>query len=225
VYELDVIAPPLKSTTVTVHADVGPVALLPGQNGLEASSVVTEGSTVSGTITHRLVGAERTYDIAGRGQPAESLLVRAPHWAKRMEVDIDLPAALWDELTDFSITVYDSSGQQVRGGNIAVNYAFGRLSFAFPDSLGGAPLTVEFYPAFAKLPGHAWRGSSKIRFLGPDEPVGEGGNLSVVAGGRAVVRLPSSPPLELPAGFGTLIETRVTTLTGAMSARRTAIER
>jgi hypothetical protein len=139
-----------------------------------------------------------------------------------MEIDVELPSSLWDELTDFSVTVYDSVGQQVRGGNQPMNYAFGRLSLALSDSLTGVPLTVELYPAFARLPGHQWRGTTRVRFLGPDEPVGEGGSLSVVAGGRSVVRLPTAPALDLPEGFNTLIETRVTTLTGAVAARRTA---
>jgi len=222
VYELDVVAPPLSSVTATARADLGPVALMPSQSGLEASSVGT-GSSVTGEVMHRLVGAERTYAIVGRGLPAETLLVRAPTWTKRVEIDIDLSPDLWDELTDFSVTVYDSTGQQVRGGNEAVNYAFGRLSFALPDSLAGRPLTVEFYPAFARLPGHAWRGTTRVRFLGPDEPVGEGGELSVVAGGRTIVRLPTAPALELPQGYGALIETRVTTLAGALAARRTSV--
>jgi hypothetical protein len=230
VYELDVIAPPLASVTATVRADVGPVALTPAQNRVEASSVHTGGATggggtVTGEVMHRLVGAERSWVVAGRGQPAETLLVRAPTWAKRVEVDIDLAPNLWDELTDFSVTVYDSTEQQVPGANEAVNYAFGRLSFVLPDSLAGRPLTVELYPAFARLPGHRWRGTARVRFLGPDEPVGEGGELSVVAGGRTVVTLPAVPALELPEGFGALIETRVTTLAGALAARRTAIER
>jgi hypothetical protein len=226
VYELDVIAPPLAGVTATVRADLGPVALTPAENGLEASSVSSGGTTgtVTGEVMHRLLGAERTYAIAGRGQPAETLLVRAPTWTKRVEVDMDLPPDLWDELTDFSITVYDSTEQQVRGANEAVNYAFGRLSFALPDSLAGRPLTLELYPAFARLPGHAWKGTARIRFLGPDEPVGEGRELSVVAGGRAVVKLPPAPALELPEGFGALIETRVTTLAGAVAARRTAVQ-
>jgi hypothetical protein len=138
-------------------------------------------------------------------------------------VDIDLSPSLWDELTDFSVTVYDSTGQQVPGANEAVNYAFGRLSFALPDSLAGGALTVEFYPAFARLPGHAWKGTARIRFLGPDEPIGEGGALSIVAGGRMIVPLPSTTPLPLPDGFGALIETRVTTLSGAVAARRTVM--
>src|SRR5436309_4872197 len=195
VYELDVIAPPLTGTTATVGAELGPVALALTQPGsLEASSVLacaTQASTASGQIAYRLVGAERSYAIAGRGQPAESLQVRAPRWAKRMEVDLDLPADLWDELTDLSVTVYDSTGQQVRGGNKPVNYAFGRMSLALSDSLTAIPLAIEFYPAFARLPGHAWRATARVRFLGPDQPVGEGRTLSVVAVGRTVLRLPN----------------------------------
>jgi len=217
VYELDVVAPPLASVTATVRADLGPVALAPTEQGLEASSV---SGTVTGELVYRLVGAERSYAIAGRGLAAESLQVRPPRWAKRMEVDLDLPPDLWDELTDFALTVYDSTGQQIRGGNQPVNYAFGRLSVALSDSTTGVPLTVELFPAFARLPGHAWRGTARIRFLGPDEPIGQGGPLSVVAGGRAVVRLPPMPSLQLPEGFSTLIETRVTTSTGTVAARR-----
>jgi subtilisin family serine protease len=223
VYELDVISTPVAAATVTVRAELGPVALNATQHGLEASNV---GTSVTGGYTHRLIGAQRTYPISGRGQPAESLSVRPPRWAKRMEVDVDLPADLWDEFTDFAVTAYDSSGQQIRGGNEPLNYAFGRLSFALPDSLLGTPLTVEFFPAFARLPAHAWHGVARVRFLGLDEPVGEGGALSVVSGGRTVIPLPTGagPKLDMPEGFTTLIETRVTTLAGAVSARRMALE-
>ena len=225
VYELDVIAPPLAATTVTARAELGPVALaVTDHGGLEASSVLSgEGATASGQVVYRLVGAERTYAIAGRGQPAESLQVRAPRWAKRMEVDLELPPDLWDELTDLSITVYDSTGQQVRGGNQPVNYAFGRMSMALSDSVIGVPLTIEFYPAFARLPGHPWHATARARFLGPDDPVGVAGALSVVAGGRTVLRLPNPPALAMPDGFAALIETRVTTLTGSLAARRTPV--
>src|SRR5467141_3889864 len=230
VYELDVVAPPLTAASVTVRAELGPVALAVTQHGtaLEASSVLAGdaadgGTTASGQVAYRLVGAERTYAIAGRGQPPESLQVRAPRWAKRMEVDLELPPDLWDELTDLSVTVYDSTGQQLRGGNQPVNYAFGRMSITLSDSAIGVPLTIEFYPAFARLPGHGWRATARARFLGPDDPVGEGGALSVVAGGRSMVRLPNPPSLDLPEGFSTLIETRVTTLTGSVAARRTTV--
>jgi hypothetical protein len=126
-------------------------------------------------------------------------------------------------VTDLSVTVYDAHGQQVRGGNQPVNYAFGRMRLALSDSLLGIPLSVEFFPAFARLPPHSWRGTTRVRFLGPDEPVGEGGTLSVVPGGRTVLRLPNAPSLDMPEGFATLIETRVTTLTGSVAARRTTV--
>jgi subtilisin family serine protease len=230
VYELDVVAPPLAGTTVTVRADLGPVALASAQGAgagagagtLEASSIVTgAGTTITGEVAHRLVGAQRSYAIAGRGQPAETLVVRPPRWAKQLEVDLELSPDLWDEMTDFSITAYDSTGEQVRGGNEPMNYAFGRLSMLVPDDVRGTPLTIELYPAFAKS-GHSWKGTAAVRFLGPDEPVGEGGAISVVAGGRAIVRLPVPPPLEKPEGFTALIETRVTTLAGTIAARRSA---
>ena len=80
-----------------------------------------------------------------------------------MEVDLQVSPDLWDELTDLSVTVYDSTGQQVRGGNAPVNYAFGRMTLALSDSTTGVPLTVEFYPAFARLPAHAWKGNVQVR--------------------------------------------------------------
>ena len=224
VYELVVVAPPLAPTTVTVRAELGPVALSTAQRALEATSVVTGAeNTVTGEVVHRLVGGERSYTIAGRGQPAETLQVRPPRWAKQMEVDVQVSPELWDEMTDFAITAYDSAGQQVRGGNEPMNYAFGRLSVAVPENLKGTPITIELYPAFAKLPGHSWQGTALVRFLGPDEPIAGGGELSVVAGGRTVVRLPTPPPLEQPEGFAALVETRVTSRAGTVAARRTTV--
>jgi hypothetical protein len=180
-------------------------------------------------VTHYVVGAQRDYAIAGRGDPAETLLVRAPAWAKRMEVDLQLPPDFWDELTDFTITVYDSTGQQLPDANEAVNYAFGRLSFELADSLAGRRLTVELYPAFARRTGHPWPGRARVRFLGPERAAGSGGELSVVAGGRAAVALPVPLPpnsgLEPPAGFAALIETRVIPPEGGVTAaRRTGVE-
>ncbi|MGH7530428.1 MAG: S8 family serine peptidase, partial [Gemmatimonadales bacterium] len=225
VYELDVTAPPLASVPVTVRVELGPVALVPaGGRSLEAASVLTAGGTVNAQVTHRLLGAERRYVIAGRGEPAETLFVRPPAWTTYVEVDLQLPPALWDELTDFSLTVYDSTGQQIPEGNEAVNYAFGRLRFALPDAFRGRRLTIELYPAFARRTGHPWRGEAAVRFLGPDEPIGEGGEVAVVSGGRVVVRLPEpAPSFELPAGFATLIETQVRSSAGAIATRRVQI--
>src|SRR5207237_8475348 len=93
------------------------------------------------------------WGLAGRGQPAGTLSVRPPRWAKRMELDVGLPSDLWDEFTDFAVTAYDSTGQQIRGGNEPMTYAFGRLGFSLPDSLLVQTFTVQFFPAFTIIPG------------------------------------------------------------------------
>ena len=230
VYELDVVAPPLAGATATVRAELGALALtLPGGGGgqsLEASSV--RDGTVLGRVTHTLIGVERHFALTGRGLPAETLHVRTPAWAKRAEIDLQLTSELWDELTDFSMTVYDSTGQQIPEGNEAVNYAFGRMSFPVTEALSGRLLTVEFFPAFAKLPGHPWRGTARVRFLGKEKTLGDGRDISVVSGGRAAVALPvpSASALDVPGGFDALIETRVSTPSGSATAvRRSALER
>jgi subtilisin family serine protease len=224
VYELDVVAPPLTQVVATVRAELGDVALTQaGSPGvLEASSV--RSTTVSGRFTQQIVGAERAYAVAGRGEPAETLAVRIPPWAKRMEVDVQLTPSLWDELTDFTITVYDSAGQHLPGGNVPVNYAFGRLGFAVPEVLAGHPITVEFYPAFARVSGHPWRGAARVRFLGTAKRVGSGGDVSVVAGGRAAIPIPrpARSDLDLPDGFDALIETRVAAPPAPPALTRTA---
>ncbi|MGH7605823.1 MAG: hypothetical protein ACREME_00660, partial [Gemmatimonadales bacterium] len=57
-----------------------------------------------------------------------------------------------------------------------------------------------------------------------DEPVGAGGDIAVVAGGRVLLPRPTAPfPLALPEGFGALIETRVTTAAGAVAAYRAPV--
>jgi len=171
VYELDVVAPPLSGATVTVRADLGPVALAPAQTGgLEASSVVSGQATVTGELLFRLVGAERSYAIAGRGQPAESLQVRAPRWRGAWKWISSFPRSV-GRADDLSVTVYDSSGQQLRGGNQPVNYAFGRMSITLSDSVIGIPLTVELYPAFARLPATRGRARSASGSWGPTSPL------------------------------------------------------
>ncbi|HEY3278881.1 MAG TPA: S8 family serine peptidase [Gemmatimonadales bacterium] len=211
VYELDVVAPPLAPVVASVSADLAPLALTATSGGIDASSV--RPATVQGRVAHQIVGAEREYRLTGRGQPAETIAVRVPPWARRMEVDVQVTPDLWDELTDFTITVYDSTGQQLPGGNVPVNYAFGRLGFAIAEDAAGKPVTVEFFPAFARAVGHAWTGTARVRFLGLVKRGADAGEVAVVAGGRAAIPLPrlgAERDLQLPEGFGALIETRVT---------------
>jgi len=204
VYELDVTAPPLGGATVTARAELGPVDVAPALGGLELSDPGTASATVR--LTQALIGAERGFEVTGRGAPAESIRVRVPEWAARAVIDVQMPRKQWDEFTDFGVTDFDSTGQQVGQG--AMNYAFARHSFDVAPGLRKAPVTIELFPAFARDGGaQPWRATVRVRFLFRDpQPFGGARDVTVVAGGRAVAPLTQPPLLALPEGFTPLVE-------------------
>jgi hypothetical protein len=209
VYELDVVAPPLSGVTATVRAALAPWTTVATATGIEASAAASESAV--GRTTTTLIGAERSVGVVGRGASAESVTVRVPDWASQAIVDVAMAPEQWDDFTDFGVTDFDSTGQQVGQG--ALNYAFGRHTVdahALP-ALRGRPLTVELFPAFARYSGaHPWRATVRVRFLLAEPRSLSGGtDLRVVAGGRAVVPLARPPELALPQGFTPLVEVRI----------------
>ncbi|HYK83203.1 MAG TPA: S8 family serine peptidase, partial [Gemmatimonadales bacterium] len=213
VYELDVFAPPLAGATATVGAALAPVALTTTTAGVELANPAD--TSVAGRASVTLLGAARTFAVTGRGAPAESLVVRVPEWAQRLAIDVAMPREQWNVFTDFGVTEFDSSGQQVAQG--ALNYAFGRHGFDVPADLKGRLVTVELFPAFARAGGaRAWHATVRVRFL-LKEPrsVGDGRDVTVVAGGRAAVPLERPPSLPLPSGAAPLLELRVRPLRAA----------
>ena len=226
VYELDVFAPPLAGATVNVRAALSPLALTEAAGRVEAANPGSE--SVSGRALQQLLGAERTVSVAGRGTPAESVTVRVPAWAARAVVDVTMPRERWDDFTDFGVTDYDSTGQQVGQG--ALNYAVGRHSLAIAPSLRGHSLTIELFPAFARENGaRPWPADVTVRFLLADpRPLGDGMDFRVVAGGRSGVALGKAPDdVALPAGFSPLVELRLHSASGAVpdAVRRVALPR
>jgi subtilisin family serine protease len=217
VYELDVVAPPRSGAVATVRAQLAPLTLAdreatnPGQ------------ASVSGRVTQALLGAERTLDVAGRGAMPESLTVSVPDWAARALVEVEVAREQWREFTDFGVTEFDSTGQQVSQGPL--EFALGRQAFAVPAALQGHPLTVELYPGFARDKGvHPWRAKVRVRFLlSEPRPLGDGQDITVLPGGRAP--LPASRPrdLALPEGFAPLVEVRVRSSVGAPDAVRRVV--
>ncbi|HEY6157489.1 MAG TPA: S8 family serine peptidase, partial [Gemmatimonadales bacterium] len=209
VYELDVVAPPLSGVTATVRGTLAPWAIAPAAAGIEASTAAPEAAPGQATAT--LIGAERSVAVNGRGAPAESVTVRVPEWADQATVDVAMPPEQWDDFTDFGVTDFDSSGQQVGQG--ALNYAFGRhaVDARAVAPLRGRTLTVELFPAFARYSGaHPWRATVRVRFLlAQPRSVGGSTDVHVVAGGRALVPLTRPRELTLPEGFTPLIEVRI----------------
>lgn len=213
VYELDVFAPPLAGAVVTVRARLAPLALSEAATRVEATNTGSE--TAVGRARPSLVGAERAIAVAGRGAATESVTVQVPEWAARVVVDVAMPREQWDDFTDFGVTDFDSTGQQLGQG--ALNYAFGRHTVAVPPALRGHPWTVELFPAFARDNGaHPWRATVRVRFLLEEpRPLGDGVDVSVVPGGRSAVPLGKSPELALPEGFAPLVELKVQMAGGA----------
>src|SRR5213078_1928057 len=192
VYELDVVAPPLSGVTATVRAALAPWAIAAAATGIEASTAA-EGA--GGRATATLIGAERSVAVSGRGAPAESVTVRVPDWAGQATVDVAMPPEQWDDFTDFGVTDFDSSGQQVAQG--ALNYAAGRhaLDARAAAALRGRPLMVELLPAFARYNGaHPWRATVRVRFLlAQPRSMGGDADVQVLPGGHALIPVRRPP--------------------------------
>ena len=209
-YELDIAAPPLSGVTATVRAAAAPVALTApeGRDSLEASNPGGASARLGADVA--LIGAERRVEISGRGLLAESLSVRVPAWARSAEIDVAMPREQWNIFTDFGVTVFDSTGQQV--ATEPMNYAVGRQQIAVKQGMAGQRWTLELFPAFARAGASlSWRATVRVRvLLAAPRPVGGPRELSVVGGGRAVLPLPASPVLAVPEGFEPLLEVTAT---------------
>jgi len=222
VYEMDVVAPALTSVTVSVRAALAPVALAREPRAVE----VTDASpaTAAGTMAFAVTGAERDVDVTGRGLPAESITVRAPAWATGAEVDVAMAREQWERFTDFGVTVYDSTGQEVALGPL--NYAVGRLAFDLPAELRGTPITIELFPALAVIANPApWHATVRARFLLPaPRPLDGSKTVSVVAGARQAVPIGDFNASPAPDGFRPLVEARFTPAAGPAAVIRVPVE-
>ena len=217
VYELDVVAPPRSGAVATVRAQLAPLTLADREATNPGQAVV------GGRVTPALLGAERSLDVVGRGATPESVTVSVPDWAVTAVVEVELPREQWREFTDFGVTEFDSTGQQVSQGPL--EYAFGRQAFTVATGLRGHPLTVELYPGFARDGGvHPWRARVRVRFLlSEPRPLGDGRDITVLPGGRAPLPVQRPRELTLPQGFAPLVEVRVRPSVGAPDAVRRAV--
>ncbi len=213
VYELDLVNQGTTPATVSVRVQEAPVALTARADGtIEVTNVGAASASLSALAS--LAGAERRVDVTGRDAEAESLWVQVPDWAARAEVLVEMPRPQWELFTDFGVTVYDSSGQQVNA--TPMNYARGRQTFDVPTKLAGHAAVIELFPAFAR-PDSApsWQATVRVRFFTDSlEAAGPVHPLDVVAGGRGVLPAVSVPAMSLPDGFAPLIEWRLSTSGG-----------
>src|SRR5438876_2806155 len=213
VYELDVVAAPRSGAVATVRAPRAPLTLADREATNPGPAIVSaRGPQV-------LLGAERPLEVAGLGATPESLTVSVPDWAATAVVEVEVPREQWREFTDFGVTEFDATGQQVSQGPL--EYALGRQTFAVPAALQGHPLIVELYPGFASVKGvHPWRGKVRVRFLlSEPRPLGDGRDITVLPGGRAPLPVQRTRELALPQGFAPLVEVKVRSSGGGAGGR------
>jgi tripeptidyl-peptidase-2 len=217
VYELDVFNPGTGRATIVVIAGASGVALAPRLDG--ALEVTNPGPATAALVGRaNLAGAERVITVRGRGAPPESITVVLPPWAARSEILIEMPHEQWDRFTDFGVTSFDPTGQQVE--TTPLNYARGRHAFKVTSRLSGRPVVYELFPAFARqeLAG-PWEARVRIRLLSDSNSALQSDlRLDVVAGGRAVLPSVPTPPFSVPEGFVPLVRWRLTPTTGGPDA-------
>jgi subtilisin family serine protease len=230
VYEAVVVAPPTKAVSYRFTASVpsvrvetvavGPVAVV------ENLTDVPQRVAISAVV----LGGVRFDDVRGdeRGDPT-SIEVTVPEWATSMTLDASLPRDLWQSLTDFGVTVFDSLGRKI--SDSPLNYAFGRHRIVLDTADRGATLRVELFPAFARGDAaRSWSASLRTEFLAEaaiELPlVGDTVASKRYLTARERLRVPISPPDMplLPIGYDYLIEVVATPETGPASVRRAAVE-
>jgi subtilisin family serine protease len=231
VYEAVVVAPPLDAVKYEFSAALPEVSVASLGTGPSASFRCTGTEPVVARVSADLIGVAHRETLEGSGAAPRFVKTRAPPWATEMIVDVELPGNLWHQLTDFGVTVFDSTGLLLRDGPL--DYPFGRLTLELDSTRQGTSLIVELYPAFAHVrPAETWRADVQITYLGtervPLPPLGYGAAATVeVTPGRALGLqfAPVPPEVEVPEGFVPFVEVTAEPTVGPAATRRGAVER
>lgn len=95
------------------------------------------------------VGADTVFTAPLAATPTRRTFA-VPEWATMMVAEVEVTPELWNELTDFAITMFDSAG--VRLGTGAMNYPTHRVAATIPGVHGaGYTATLDLFPAFARM--------------------------------------------------------------------------
>ncbi len=164
VYEAVVVASPASEVTYEIEAALPAVSLSPIAEG----PTITVRNTGSGPVTAHLValvtGAALERHVRGVGADPYLLRVAQPAWADSAVIEVTLPTEYWQVLTDFGVTVFDTTGAKLVDSPL--NYAFGRQKVALDTLDYEGDLLVELWPGYAHLdPLPAWSGELRVEFL------------------------------------------------------------
>ena len=228
VYEAVVVAPPTGGVRYSLTARLPDVVIATIDPG---PRVVVQNATPSSRalrVEADLVGAVQTKRVTGKGAGPVIVRLEPPGWASRLVVDVAVPRVLWHQLTDFGMTVFDSTGRKV--SDSPLNYAFGRHRVELDSSRIRGWIDLELFPGFAHLEApETWDAEIRIIFelarqtaLHQDSAMTE----SVVElspyEARAVAIPSEAAPVPIPEGFDPFVEVRATPSSGVSSVRRGA---
>jgi hypothetical protein len=118
-----------------------------------------------GTVTEQeFLGADTSYSVT-LGDGATQQRFAVPAWAQKLVAEIAVTPELWNHLTDFAITMFDTAG--ARFGNGAMNYPTHRITATLPTARApGFEAVLDLFPAWAlRVPAGA-QASVRVRFEG-----------------------------------------------------------
>lgn len=187
VYEAVLVAPPTRGVTVDFEAELSPIGLaVQGADGIHVTNRTDTPLNLSAAV--RTLGGGRRFRMHGGPTVAARERLVIPSWARTLVIEVAFPTALWPQVTDVGVSVWDSSGYLV--AESPLNHAFGRQRIAVDPNIHPR-LDLELMPGFA-LPDAltGWEADVTIAFL-------SGADVSL----RGTVTM----PLALAAGGATLL--------------------
>ncbi|MFQ5705391.1 MAG: S8 family serine peptidase [Gemmatimonadales bacterium] len=229
VYEAVVVAPPGGALEYSLEAAIPDVNVSAIDDGPVATVRNPGAQHVEVVVAAEAVGATRAMRLSGRRSDPAFERVTAPDWADRLVVDVTLDEEYWSRVTDFGVTVFDSTGAKLADGPL--NYSFGRLTLPL-DSLGyKGNMSIELIPAYAHLePPAEWEADVRISFMPPAAipfifaDSSREFAISLAPGSaEAVSATGSVGVVAIPDGFTPLVQVRAETPGGPVAIRRQAV--
>lgn len=205
------VAPPVGVTgAATVEVFHSPVRItaVRGGDSLTVGLHNLTDAAIEGELFAGIVGAERGMALAGQGGATRRVPLRIPSWARRVVIDLSMPADEWTRFTDFGASLVGDDGQIIESEPL--NYRTARLAADLePGADRDAALVL--LPGFADPgPGQPWHLTVTVRFYAAEPVLLEMADgvqeVAVPAGARVnrVLRLTVLPPWVLPDAFAPL---------------------
>jgi subtilisin family serine protease len=228
VYEAVVVAPPAARVTYRLSAVLPNVAVRAVGTGPSAVLVSRAPDSTRVSVSARVTGAVREYQVRGAGDPA-AIEIPVPAWADRVVLEVSLPEDLWNQVTDVGLLVYQGADDPL--SDRPLEYRFARRALMLDSTAHAHPLTLSLLPAFARTPPRAgWGATVRVSFLRP-EPVplevlgmGRVGHVVVPPGGTLGLQFSPVPPeVDIPPEYAPLVEVVAEPPSGPASSRRAAV--